>query len=132
MDEAYDVNPHASGTVLADLAREVVRVHARFYGRGPTKAKAVWRRGVVTVILEEIFTPAEQLLVEAGDFEVVRRQRQAFQDEVEPLLRQTIEQITGCRVKSFLSQVSFDGVASEVFILDESSEPGPGPVEDES
>lgn len=46
--------------VVAQIARGVVGVHARYYGRGPTKAKAIWRNDVVVVILEEIFTKAEE------------------------------------------------------------------------
>lgn len=108
----------AGGSIVAEVAREIVRIHARFYGRGPTKAKAVWRGEIVTVILEEIFTKAEELLVSAGRFEQVRAHRQAFQDQVEPLFRQTVEVATGRPVRAFLSQVSEEGIASEVFVLE--------------
>jgi uncharacterized protein YbcI len=117
MRDEHGVSEHTSGAVVADLAREVVRIHARYFGRGPTKAKAIWRNGVVAVILEEIFTRAEEVLVEAGQFQEVRQHRQVFQDQIEPILRQTVEQITGHRVEAFLSQVSAQGVAAEVFTL---------------
>jgi uncharacterized protein YbcI len=130
MPDGNGVSEQASGAVGADLAREVVRIHARYFGRGPTKAKAIWRNGVVAVILEEIFTRAEELLVEAGQFEQVRQHRQAFQDQIAPILRQSVEQITGHRVEAFLSQVSAEGVAAEVFTLGEplgaGSEPAGG------
>lgn len=106
------------GSVVAEIAREIVRIHARFYGRGPTKAKCVWRGEVVVVILEEIFTQAEVLLTEGGRFEQVRSNRQAFQDQVEPLFRLAVEQATGRRVRAFLSQVTAEGVAAEVFVLE--------------
>jgi uncharacterized protein YbcI len=105
--------------VVARISREIVQIHARFYGRGPTKAKTVWREGIVVCILEEIFTKAEILLVDGGRFQNVRLNRQAFQDEVEPLFRAIVEAATGHQVKSFLSQVSIDGVASEVFTLED-------------
>jgi uncharacterized protein YbcI len=105
------------GSVVAAISREIVGVHSRFYGRGPTKAKTIWRDEIIVCVLEEIFTKAEQLLVDAGRFEEVRSHRIAFQDEVEPLFRTAIESITSRRVKSFLSQISKDGVASEVFVL---------------
>lgn len=95
----------------------MVRIHAQYYGRGPTKARAIWRHDIVAVILEEIFTKAEEVLVEAGRFEQVRSHRQAFQDQVEPLFRNVVEQATGRTVYAFLSQVSEEGVASEVFVL---------------
>jgi uncharacterized protein YbcI len=105
------------GSPVAAISRDIVRIHARYYGRGPTKAKTVWRDEIVICILEDIFTKAEQLLVDAGRFEDVRSHRTAFQDEVEPLFRAGVEAVTGRRVRSFLSQVSIDGAASEVFVL---------------
>jgi len=111
------------GSPVAAISREIVGVHSRFYGRGPTKAKTIWRDEIIVCVLEEIFTKAEQLLVDAGRFEEVRSHRIAFQDEVEPLFRGSIEAITGRPVKSFLSQISKDGVASEVFVLGNAEPP---------
>ncbi len=109
--------PATHASVLADISREIVKIHAQYYGRGPTKARTTWKEEVVVVILEEIFTRAEQTLVDTGHFDQVRASRQAFQDEVEPLLRQLVEQTTGREVRSFLSQVNADGIAAEVFVL---------------
>jgi len=114
----------ASGSIVAQISREVVRIHARYYGRGPTKAKAVWRHGVVVVILEEIFTKAEELLVKSGQFDQVRSHRQAFQDQVEPLFCEVVEKAIGHPVRAFLSQVTKEGVAAEVFVLDVSRDEG--------
>ena len=114
--------PTTHTSVVAEISREIVRAHAQYYGRGPTKARTVWKDDVVVVILEEIFTRAERTLVDAGHFEQVRATRQAFQDEVEPLFRQLIEQATGREVRSFLSQVSPDGIAAENFVLQRSDQ----------
>jgi uncharacterized protein YbcI len=105
------------GSLVADISRDIVRVHSRYYGRGPTKAKTVWRDEIVICVLEDIYTKAELLLIDGGRFEDVRLHRIAFQDEVAPLLRAGVEAVTGRRVRSFLSQVSIDGLASEVFVL---------------
>ena len=104
--------------VVADISREIVGIHAHHFGRGPTKAKTVWRDDVVVCVLQEIFTKSEQVLVDAGKFEQVRSNRQVFQEAVEPLLRQVVEQATGTGVRTFLSQVSPDGTACEVFLLE--------------
>jgi uncharacterized protein YbcI len=104
-------------SIVAEIAREIVRLHAQYYGRGPTKAKAVYRNDVIVVVLEEIFTKAEEVLNDGGQFAQVRVQRQAFQDIMAPLLRNAVEQATGRQVRSFLSQVSEEGIASEVFVL---------------
>lgn len=104
-------------SLVADVSREIVRIYSRFYGRGPTKAKTVFHNDTIVVVLEEIFTKAEQVLVQANQFAQVRAQRQAFQDEIEPLFRQVVEEVTGRRVRAFLSQVTEEGIAAEVFVL---------------
>jgi uncharacterized protein YbcI len=111
------------GSLVAAISRDIVGVHAEFYGRGPTKAKTIWRDEIVICVLEGIFTKGEELLVAGGRFEDVRSHRIAFQDQVEPLLRALIEATTGRTVRSFLSQISIDGVASEVFVLGGPAEP---------
>jgi uncharacterized protein YbcI len=108
----------ASGSLVAAISRDIVRIHAQFYGRGPTRAKTVWRDEVVVCVLEDVFTRAEKVLVDGGRFEDVRANRTAFQDATRPLFLAAVETATGRRVKSFLSQVSEDGAASEVFILE--------------
>jgi uncharacterized protein YbcI len=118
-DSLQSTSPVASQTssIVADISREIVKAHAQYYGRGPTKARTVWKDDTVVVILEEIFTRAERTLVDAGHFAQVRATRQAFQDEVAPLFRQIVEQATGRQVRSFLSQVNPDGIGAEIFVL---------------
>jgi uncharacterized protein YbcI len=118
--EATEHNDARSLPVVADISREIVRVHSSHYGRGPTKAKTIWRDEVVVCVLQDIFTRSEQVLIDAGKFEQVRSNRLIFQDAVEPLLREVVERATGIKVRSFLSQVSVDGTASEVFVLERS------------
>jgi uncharacterized protein YbcI len=119
MPPSEETQSQVEGSIVAEISRAVVRIHAQYYGRGPTRARAIWRHGIVTVILEEIFTKSEEVLVEAGKFEYVRSHRQAFQDQVEPIFRAAIEGATGRPVRAFLSQVTEQGIAAEVFVLDE-------------
>jgi uncharacterized protein YbcI len=109
--------PTDGARIDSDISRELVRIHAHYYGRGPTRSKTYLHEEIVLCILGEIFTPSEQMLIEAGRFLEVRTNRMAFQDTVEPLMRQAVEQATGRVVTSFLSQISPDGIASEVFVL---------------
>jgi uncharacterized protein YbcI len=111
------VSHDASGAIVATISREIVGIYAEYFGRGPTKAKTLWREEIITVILENAFTRAERVLVEGGRFDQVRLNRQAFQDQVEPLFRETIERVTGRQVVTSLSQINRDGVAAEVFVL---------------
>lgn len=121
-----DPDERVQGSIVAAISRDIVQVHARFYGRGPTKAKTIWRDEIVACVMEDVFTKAETLLVENGRFEDVRSHRTAFQDQVEPLLRHSVEATTGRKVKSFLSQISEDGAACELFILGGSAQEGGG------
>jgi uncharacterized protein YbcI len=115
--ELQDPATDASGAIVAAISREIVGVYAEYFGRGPTKAKTYWREDVITCILEDSFTRAERILVDGGRFDQVRLNRQAFQDQIEPLFRTTIEKVTGRRVETCLSQINRDGVAAEVFVL---------------
>lgn len=108
-----------SGAIVASISREVVGIYTRFYGRGPSKAKTLWRDGIVICVLEEVFTRPEQILIEGGRFAQVRDHRQALHETLEPLLRATIEEATGSRVDSCLGQVGIEGVAVETFVLGE-------------
>jgi uncharacterized protein YbcI len=107
----------ASGAIVAMVSRQIVGIYAEYYGRGPTKAKTIWRDDIVVCILEDVFTRAEQLLVDGGRFDQVRLNRQAFQDQIETLFREVVEKVTGRRVEACLSQVNVNGVAAEIFVL---------------
>ena len=107
------------GGQLAGISRAVVKIHVEHYGRGPDRAKNIWQLYVIVCLLEEVYTPAERTLIQAGRFDQVRSLRTVFEDEVEPLLRAAVEAVTGRRVRAFLSQVNADPeLASEVFVLE--------------
>jgi uncharacterized protein YbcI len=108
-----------SGAIVAAVSRQVVGIYAEHFGRGPTKAKTVWRAGVVVCVLEDVFTRPEQVLIEGGRFAQVRNHRGALHETIEPLLRAAIEEMTGFRVKACLGQVGVEGVAVETFVLAE-------------
>lgn len=122
-----DQNPEYRDETVAiatAVCREVVGIHAEYYGRGPGRARTTYRDDVLVAVLEEVFTRAEQVLVDGGRFEQVRAHRQAFQDEVESLFCDAVERATGRAVTACLSQVNRDGLAVEVFIL---GPPAPSP-----
>jgi uncharacterized protein YbcI len=106
-----------SGAVVAAVSRQIVGIYAEYYGRGPTKAKTIWRDDIVVCILEDVFTRAEQLLVDGGRFDQVRLNRQAFQDQLESSFHKVVEDVTGHQVEACLSQVNRSGVAAEIFTL---------------
>lgn len=108
-----------SGAIVAGISREIVGIYSRCYGRGPSKAKTMWRDRIVICVLEEVLSRPEQILIEAGRFEQVRNHRQALRETIEPLLRAAIEHATGHRVEACLGQVGAEDVAVETFVLGE-------------
>ncbi len=54
------------GTTRETIGREIVRLQAEYYGRGPTRARTFATGDVVVVMLEETFTPAERTLISRG------------------------------------------------------------------
>lgn len=117
MADLTSERPAGAHRIDADISREVVRIHAHYYGRGPTKAKTYVNDGVILCVLGGIYTPSEEMLIQAGRFDEVRTNRTAFQDMVEPIMRESVERISGREVESFLSQISPDGAACEIFLL---------------
>src|SRR5690242_8965497 len=64
--------PIDRGFARSAVANAIVRLHAEYYGRGPTRARAHVADDHVLVVLEDVFTTAERTLVAAGRGEHVR------------------------------------------------------------
>jgi uncharacterized protein YbcI len=106
------------GEARAVIAREMTRLHAEYYGRGPTRAKTVLSDDVVVVILEETFTRAERTLVERGDKDAVQHIRRRFQQQMKDDFTAVVEQATGRKVRAFLSETNLEeDVSVEFFLL---------------
>jgi uncharacterized protein YbcI len=115
----------AKGALVSQLSREIVQLHARLYGRGPTKARSYLQPDFAVCILEEIFTTAERTLIDAGSSELVEATRAKFQEAVRGDFVETVERITGRRVGAFLSQVDIDASISLEFFLFADERPKP-------
>jgi uncharacterized protein YbcI len=114
----------ARGALVSQLSREIVQLHARLYGRGPTKARSYMQNDYAVCVLEEIFTTAERTLIVAGSGDHVSDTRKKFQEAVKDEFISVVERITGRTVRVFLSQVDVDAnLALEFFIFAESDSP---------
>jgi uncharacterized protein YbcI len=106
------------GPVLAAISNELVGLHARFYGRGPTKARTLMAEDVVVCSLREPFTRAEQTLIELGRRAEVEAARSAFGVEMRAELTAVVERLTGRRVIAFICEIHVDpDLAVHVFFL---------------
>jgi len=106
---------------LQVISNGLVHLMSESYGRGPTKAKTyILDDTYVCCIMHEIFTTAEQTLIEAGENDLVRRTRIAFQTALADDFKAVVEDALGRRVLTYQSQIVFDPPASfELFSLEE-------------
>ena len=88
----------------AKISKEMVRLQAEYYGKGPTRAKTYIVDDLVVVVLEESFTRAEKTLVERGERDAIQHIRRRFQQQMAESFISIVEQATGRRVRVFLSE----------------------------
>jgi uncharacterized protein YbcI len=68
------------GKLAASISNAIVGLHREYYGRGAKRARTVMGADYIICFLEEIYTPVERTLIDAGRFDAVREMRSAFQD----------------------------------------------------
>jgi uncharacterized protein YbcI len=108
------------GEMRATISKEIVRLQAEYYGKGPTRAKTYIVEELVVVVLEESFTRAEKTLAERGEREAIQHIRRRFQQQMADSFIGVVEQATGRRVRVFLSETDIDqDVSVETFLLAE-------------
>jgi uncharacterized protein YbcI len=98
----------------------MVRLYKEAFGRGPTKARAMFaNEDTLLVLLEDSMTVAERNLAGMGEEERLRTSREFIQYALEDEFRKVIEQALGRRTLAFVS--GFDprrDIAVEVFTLE--------------
>jgi len=100
------------------IANGIVKLHAEYYGRGPTKGKAYVTEDLVAVVLEETFTQAERTLIDRGERDAIQQIRRRFQQQMADQFTAVVEQATGRKVRAFLSETNLEAdVAVEIFLL---------------
>jgi len=108
----------ALGPTQATISREIVRLQAEYYGKGPTKAKTYIVEDLVVVVLEETFTRAEKTLAERGEREAIEQVRRRFQRQMADKFTNVVEQATGRKVRVFMSETDVEhDVSVEMFLL---------------
>jgi uncharacterized protein YbcI len=122
MDDSMPQIDHADkrGLEVQELTNAMVRLYKELFGRGPTKARTDYA-GPDTVVatIENSLTAAERNLVALGEHQRVREVRMFFQHASEHEFENTVEQITGRKVRAFVSGIdTAHDVSSEVFYLE--------------
>jgi uncharacterized protein YbcI len=115
-----DEHPRALGEMRAMISREIVRLQAEYYGKGPTRAKTYIVDDLVVVVLEETFTRAEKTLADRGERDAIQHIRRRFQQQMAESFTNVVEQATGRKVRTFLSETDIEhDVSVETFLLAE-------------
>ena len=106
------------GEMRAQISSEIIRLQAEYYGRGPNRARTYIVDDVVVVVLEETFTRAEQTLIARGERDAIQHIRRRFQQHMADSFIGVVEQATGRKVRTFLSETDVDeDVSIETFLL---------------
>jgi uncharacterized protein YbcI len=110
----------AQPRVLMEISNRMVRLYKEQFGRGPTRARTYWSGpDMLTSVLEHTLTPAERNLVTMDEHQRLRDTRMFFQYATVREFCEPVEQITGRKVRAFISGIDthVDGISIEAFIL---------------
>ena len=101
------------------ISNAITKLQREHFGRGPDSVRTVIGYDHIITFLENSFMPVERTLLDAGEAEAVRETRLAFQRAMESRFKSVIEEVTGRKVRAFLSQVSLEpDISVEVFVLE--------------
>jgi uncharacterized protein YbcI len=100
----------------------MVRLHKKYTGRGPVRARTVIGNGIVVCVLEDTLTKPERTLVDAGNDGQVLAVRRSIQNVLRDEAVAAVEEVTGRDVLSFMSENDVNpDVSAEVFVLQPSA-----------
>jgi uncharacterized protein YbcI len=101
------------------ISHAMVGMKKDYYGKGPTKAKTFINDEYIFVVMQGGLTRNEEVLLAAGQQDLVRSYRLRFQEAMEHTTIGAIEEIVGRKVLTYHSQILFDPErAIEIFVLD--------------
>jgi uncharacterized protein YbcI len=113
-------SPDTHHEVSLKISNEMVRLYKELFGRGPSRARTDFAGpDIIMCTLERSFTPAERTMVAMREHQRLRETRLFFQHAREDDFRLIVEQITGRRVRGFLSGTDTnEDISCEVFYLE--------------
>jgi uncharacterized protein YbcI len=112
------------GSPALQISNAVGRIHKDYIGRGPDRVRTHINENVVMCLLEGGFTRAEQAVRDHAGGTVVIEMRLRLQGAMRRSITEAVEQITGRRVRSFMSANDPDHDAqAEIMLLDEERSP---------
>jgi uncharacterized protein YbcI len=108
------------GLMMVEISNAMVHLYKDLFGRGPTKARASYAGpDLLVATLENSLTRIERMMADAGEHERLRDLRMHFQYLGEDDFVGIVEQITGRKVRAFVSGMDTKrDVASELFYFE--------------
>lgn len=111
--------PSSGGRLLAEITNRIVSLMREHYGRGPIKAKTYVLDNLIVCVLSDGFTAIERTMMQGGEPDRVLDMRRDFQRLMKQRYSEMIEQLTGRKVRAFLSQAHLEpDLTVEMFLLD--------------
>jgi uncharacterized protein YbcI len=116
---AHHAEAQHDGAARAAVSNMMIRVHVEHAGRGPVKARTYMNEDMVACVLEDGLTPVEHTLAAGGQARTVEHIRHSLQEAMRKDMVAGVEQISGRRVRAFLSANQVDpNIAVETFLLE--------------
>jgi uncharacterized protein YbcI len=116
--EGHPQAEHDGSSAAAKISNAISGLHRSHYGRGASRTRTVMGSDYVICFLEDVYTPVERTLIDAGRFDTVRETRNAFQETMREAFCDAVEKALGRKVIGFLSQVHVNpDLSIETFIL---------------
>ena len=108
------------GLMMVEISNAMVHLYKDLFGRGPMKARASYAGpDLLVATLENSLTRIERTMADAGEHERLRDLRMHFQYLGEDDFVGIVEQITGRKVRAFVSGMDTKhDVASELFYFE--------------
>jgi uncharacterized protein YbcI len=109
--------PRSYGPAVS-ISNRMVRLLARYVGRGPTKARTTLSQNLVVVTFGDTMTRAEHNLVAAGEADAVAAMRRVFHASMREEAIRAIEEVLGRDVIAYLADIDTSAnVALVAFVL---------------
>jgi uncharacterized protein YbcI len=119
---------HEAGTsLLQDVSNEMVRLYKEQFGRGPTRVRSDWAgHDALLCTLQDTMTPAERNLATMDEHHRLRDTRMFFQYAMVEQFVESVEALTGRKVRAFVSGIDTRAdVSAELFYFESESTEAP-------
>jgi uncharacterized protein YbcI len=103
---------------LTEISNAAVALHREHFGRGPGAAKTHITDNLVVCVLNDIFTPLERTLIDAGQVTRVRETRAIHHSATDEAYKARMEKVLGRPVEAHMSTIHVDpDLAVDIFVL---------------